>query len=306
MFIIRESRTLSPDIKWLRVEAAQVARKRKPGQFVIVRLDEHGERIPLTIADSDPAAGTITLVVQGVGKTTKMLNQLQVGDAILDLVGPLGRPSEIKRFGTVAVVGGGVGTAIAWPTAVALREAGNHVIGILGARTRELVILQDEMRAACDELWVVTDDGSEGERALVTEKLQSLLDSGRVIDRVLAIGPIPMMQAVADVTRPLAIPTVVSLNPIMVDGTGMCGGCRVIVGGTSRFACVDGPEFDAHQVDFKILGQRNQLYRDQERKSLAQFEAERAEQGPPHRCRLEPLVPELTAPPPDRIQQSES
>jgi ferredoxin--NADP+ reductase len=311
MFPLRETRSLSPEIKLLRVEAPQIARRRQAGQFVIVRLHAHGERIPLTIADSDTESGTITLVVQGVGKTTKMLNRLSIGESILDVVGPLGRPSEVNSFGnsfgTVVVIGGGVGTAIAWPTAVALEKAGNHVIGILGARTRELVILKDEMRAACDELWVVTDDGSDGERALVTEKLQALIDTGRVIDRVLAIGPVPMMQAVAEVTRRYAIPTVVSLNPIMVDGTGMCGGCRVIVGGTSRFACVEGPEFDAHQVDFNILRQRNSLYRNQERKSLEQFEAERrGEDDSSHRCRLESLVPELRSRADDSHQPSES
>jgi ferredoxin/flavodoxin---NADP+ reductase len=294
MFEITEARFLAPDIKLLRIDAPRIARKRKAGQFVIVRVHEHGERIPLTIADSDPEAGTITLIVQGVGKTSQLINMLGVGDALLDVVGPLGKPSEVEQYGTVAIIGGGVGTAIALPTAVAMKQAGNTVVSILGGRHRELVILEAEMQATSDELYVMTDDGSYGERGLVTDKLQSLLEAGCHIDRVLAIGPIPMMRAVAEVTRPQQIPTIVSLNPIMVDGTGMCGGCRVIVGGVSKFACVDGPEFDAHEVDFTILLQRNALYRPQERQAVEQFQQHPSlvwEEA--HDCQLERLHPEV-------------
>jgi ferredoxin--NADP+ reductase len=293
MFPIHHARLVAPDIKLFEIEAPRIARKRQAGQFVIVRIHEHGERIPLTIADSDADAGTITIVVQGIGRTTQLLNALNAGDALLDVVGPLGQPSEVRLYGTVVVIGGGVGTAIAWPTAVALRRAGNTVIGIIGGRSKGLVILEGEMRAACSELFVMTDDGSYGERGLVTHKLQQFIDAGRPIDRVLAIGPIPMMQAVAELTRPRAIPTVVSLNPIMVDGTGMCGGCRVTVGGRSRFACVDGPEFDAHEVDFTNLIQRNRLYRHQEQASLQDLQAHpetalEIERG----CRLQEEHPE--------------
>jgi ferredoxin--NADP+ reductase len=272
MFQIKEARFLAPDVKLLKVEAPLIARKRKAGQFVIVRTHEYGERIPLTIADSDADAGTITIVVQGVGKTTKLINMLEAGDVLLDVVGPLGKPSEIRRFGTVVVIGGGVGTAIAYPTAVALKTAGNNVLSIVGARTKEMLILEDEMRLASDELFVMTDDGSYGQLGLVTEKLQEIIALRQSIHQVLAIGPIPMMRAVAEVSRPHKIPTTVSLNPIMVDGTGMCGGCRVLVNGESRFACVDGPEFDAHAVDFDVLAKRNQLYRSQEQAALERFE----------------------------------
>jgi ferredoxin/flavodoxin---NADP+ reductase len=270
MFTILETRPLATDVKLLRLEAARIAGKRQAGQFVILRVHERGERIPLTIADSDPERGSITLVVQGVGKTTRLLNSLRVGEQVLDVVGPLGRPSEIARFGTACVIGGGVGAAIAYPTAVALKRAGNRVISILGGRTRSLVVLEAEIRATSDALFVTTDDGSFGEKGLVTDRLRALLDEER-IDYVLAIGPIPMMRAVAETTRPHAIRTVVSLNSVMVDGTGMCGGCRVSVGGESRFACVDGPEFDAHQVDFQNLANRNAMYRQMEARSLREF-----------------------------------
>lgn len=273
MFPILESRFLAPDVKLFRVHAPRIARRREAGQFVIVRLHDRGERIPLTIADGDSAAGWITLVVQGIGKTTKLLNRLETGDAILDVVGPLGHPSEVARFGTVVVVGGGVGAAIAWPTAVAFHRAGNRVISILGGRSRELVILEDELRAISQRLEITTDDGSYGRKGLVTDALADILAAEKV-DRVLAIGPVPMMRAVAETTRPLAIPTIVSLNAIMVDGTGMCGGCRVIVDEKSKFACVDGPEFDGHRVDFAVLQRRNAMYREAERAALARFEAD--------------------------------
>jgi ferredoxin--NADP+ reductase len=293
MFPIHHARLLAPDIRLFEIEAPRIARKHQAGQFVIVRIHEHGERIPLTIADSNADAGTITIVVQGVGLTTKLLNTLKAGDALLDVVGPLGQPSDVLLCGTVVVIGGGVGTAIAWPTAVALRQAGNTVIGISGGRSKDLVILEGELRAACNELFVMTDDGSYGEKGLVTHKLQQLIDAGRPIDRVLAIGPIPMMQAVAELTRPRAIPTVVSLNPIMVDGTGMCGGCRVTVGGQSRFACVDGPEFNAHHVDFTNLIQRNRLYRQQEQAALQELQDRPEAIAVLRPCRLQEEHPEV-------------
>ena len=254
------------------IQAPRIARKQQPGQFVILRLCEHGERIPLTIENSDPGDGTISIVVQAVGKTTRLLSSLETGDAILDVVGPLGKPSVIENFGTVAVVGGGVGAAMAYPTAAALKAAGNRVISIIGARTRELVILERELRVVSDAVYVTTDDGSYGERGLVIDTLRRLVEGGTHFDLVLAVGPIPMMKAVTDLTRSPRIPTVVSLNPIMIDGTGMCGGCRVLVDGRSQFACVDGPEFDAHKVDFDVLLQRNSMYRSAERESLAEFE----------------------------------
>lgn len=268
---IIEARFIAPDIKLFRIEAPKIAEKRKPGQFVVVRVDDLGERIPLTIADSNSSDGTITIIVQGVGKTTKQLNLLTEGEYIHDVVGPLGKPSEIEYYGTAISIGGGVGTAIAFPTAKALKEAGNYVIGIIGGRNKEFVILEDEMRRFCDELYPTTDDGSYGFHGFVTHKLQQLIDEGRKIDFVLAIGPIPMMKAVAEVTRPYGIKTVVSLNPIMVDATGMCGGCRVTVDNKTVFACVDGPEFDAHKVDFDLLIKRNRMYLEHERKSLENF-----------------------------------
>ncbi len=289
MFRIQEARFLSPDVKRFTIEAPRVARKRQAGQFVIVRVHEHGERIPLTIADGDSARGTITLIVQGIGKTTQLLNRLEAGDVLLDVVGPLGKPSEIERFGTVVVIGGGVGTAIAYPTARALKEAGNEVITIIGGRTAELVILEDEVRAISDELFITTDDGSRGEKGLVIDPLNRLIASGRPIHLVLAIGPVRMMQAVAQATRAHGIHTVVSLNSLMVDGTGMCGGCRIITTAGPRFACVDGPEFDAHTVDFDILAQRNRMYAQREREELDDFRAHGDEivTQTRHECRLE-------------------
>ena len=291
-FQIVEARLLAPDVKLFRISAPRIARKRKAGQFVIIRTHSQGERVPLTIADSDPKDGTVTLIVQGIGKTTKQLNSMNAGDHLTDVVGPLGKPSEIKLFGRVVVIGGGVGTAIAYPTAKALKQAGNHVISIVGARTKELVILEAEMRAISDELHVTTDDGSYAEKGFVTDKLKALMATGSKLDLVLAIGPIPMMRAVAETTRSQGIATVVSLNPIMVDGTGMCGGCRVLVDGKSQFACVDGPEFDAHRVDFDMLVKRNAMYRDMERRSLEEFQRQ-SKPAASHECRLEKQNPEL-------------
>ncbi len=258
------------------IEAPKIARKRKAGNFVIVRANEYAERIPLTIVDSDPERGSITLIVQGVGKSTRLLNSLCAGDELADVIGPLGHPTPIDSFGSVACIGGGVGAAEVLPIARAAKAAGNEVISIIGARTKGLLILEDEMREASDELYVVTDDGSYETHGLVTDPLTDLIVEGRVFDVVYAIGPMPMMRAVAELTEPYNIKTLVSLNPVMIDGTGMCGGCRVVVGGKTRFACVDGPEFDAHQVDFDTLIRRNRAYAAEEKVSLERFETEQA------------------------------
>jgi ferredoxin--NADP+ reductase len=272
MFKILHAEFLAPGIKRFVIEAPRIARKQKPGQFVILRLYEEGERIPVTIEQSDPDRGTINIVVQSIGKTTTLLNSLATGDRILNVVGPLGKPSEIEKFGTVVVMGGGVGTAMAYPTAVALKNAGNRVISIVGARNKELVILERELADASDALMITTDDGSYADKGFVTDKLRQLIENGTRIDLVMAIGPVPMMRAVAEMTRKERIRTIVSLNPIMIDGTGMCGGCRVLVDGKSEFACVDGPEFDAHRVDFSVLVQRNSMYRSAEQKSMEEFQ----------------------------------
>ncbi|MBV8053022.1 MAG: sulfide/dihydroorotate dehydrogenase-like FAD/NAD-binding protein [Acidobacteriaceae bacterium] len=275
MFKILHAEFIAPGIKRFVIQAPRIARKQKPGQFVILRVYEEGERIPITIEKSDPARGTINIVVQSIGKTTHLLNSLTSSESIRDVVGPLGKPSEIENFGTVVVMGGGVGTAMAYPSAAALKRAGNHVISIVGARSKELVILETEMREVSDELLITTDDGTYAEKGFVTDKLCHLIESGTRIDLVLAIGPIPMMRAVADLTRSYKIRTVVSLNPIMIDGTGMCGGCRVLIDGKSEFACVDGPEFDAHRIDFDVLVQRNAMYRAAEQKSFQDFQRDR-------------------------------
>lgn len=291
---ILEARWLAPDVKLFEILAPRIARKRQAGQFLIVRVHDKGERIPLTIADSDAERGRVTIVVQGIGKTTQLLNSLGVGAELSDVVGPLGEPSEIRHFGRVVVIGGGVGTAIAYPTAVALKRAGNEVISVIGGRTRDLVILEDQVRAASDTLHIVTDDGSYGRQGLVTDALRTLIDDGPPIDYVLAIGPIPMMRAVAELTRPHSIRTVVSLNSIMIDGTGMCGGCRVVVGDESLFACVDGPEFDAHHVDFEVLARRNSMYREAEAEALRRL-LERAEVLEPASCQAVALREEVPA-----------
>jgi ferredoxin/flavodoxin---NADP+ reductase len=273
VFDIVEARPLAQNIKLFVIQAPRIARKQKPGQFVILRLDDCGERIPLTIADADAAAGTITIVVQAIGKTTMLLSMLEAGDKILDVVGPLGKPSEIENFGTAVVVSGSVGTAMAYPTARELKRAGNNVISIVGARNKALMVLEDEVRAVSNETYVVTDDGSYGDKGLVTDKLKQIMATQKV-DYVLAVGPVPMMRAVANMTAADKIKTIVSLNSIMVDGTGMCGGCRVLVGDTSEFACVDGPEFDASRVNFEVLMQRNNMYREQERQSIERLQSD--------------------------------
>ena len=267
---IAEKEVLTPQIVRLKVIAPDIAKKRRPGQFVILRVDERGERIPLTIVDSDPREGTVTIIFQVVGKTTHMLSQLERGDKILDFAGPLGKPTEIEQFGTVVVVGGGIGTAVAYPIAKGMKEAGNRVFSIVGARSKDLLVLEHEVAAVSDEIVVTTDDGSYKRPGLVTEPLKEYLDRGDV-DQVIAIGPVPMMRAVSELTKTYGVKTLVSLNPIMVDGTGMCGACRVAVGGKTRFACVDGPEFDGHEVDFKDLTMRLTAYRDHEKQSYNQY-----------------------------------
>ncbi len=265
MHTILHREQLSEDVLLLRVQAPLIARERRPGQFVIVQIDtEFGERIPLTIADADPAEGSITLVVQVVGGTTRRLAALKEGEAIAAVVGPLGRPTHIARFGTVVGVGGGIGAAPLYPIAQGMKQAGNRLIVILGARTRRLLVLEERLRALADELIVCTDDGSYGRQALVTAPLREVCERTPKPDLAVAIGPPLMMKFCAETTRPLGVRTVVSLNTIMVDGTGMCGGCRVTVGDQTRFVCVDGPEFDGHQVDFDNMIQRLGAYREQE------------------------------------------
>lgn len=261
---------IAPAFKRYVVRAPLVARKHRAGQFVIVLLHEHGERIPLTIAGSDPDAGTVTLVVQEVGKSTMEMGLLEPG-ASIEVVGPLGAPTHVERFGTCVCVGGGAGIAPLLPIAKALQEAGNRVVSILGGRTEELLILRPEMEAVSDEMRYTTDDGSFGTKGLVTHELARYVEQHGAPDLVIAIGPAIMMKAVADMTRPLEIPTVVSLNTIMIDGTGMCGGCRVTVGNESKFVCVDGPEFDGHQVDFDLMMKRQRTYLEQEEAARQRF-----------------------------------
>jgi ferredoxin--NADP+ reductase len=271
---ILEKTAIADSICRFIIEAAKIAKKRKAGNFVIVRANEYAERIPLTIVDSDIERGSITLIVQGVGKSTRLLNSLCAGDELADVIGPLGHPTPIGSFGTVVCVGGGVGTAEILPIAKASRAADNQVISIIGARTKSLLILEDEMRETSDELYIVTDDGSYEREGLVVDPLSDLIVQGIDIDVVYAIGPMPMMRAVAELTEPYNIKTLVSLNPVMIDGTGMCGGCRVVVDGKTLFACVDGPEFDAHQVDFDTLIRRNRAYAEEEKISLERYENE--------------------------------
>jgi ferredoxin--NADP+ reductase len=252
---------IGPTVFRMRVSAPQLARKARPGQFVILRVTEDGERFPLTIADSDPAAGTLDLIFQVVGKSTLLLAAKQQGESILDLVGPLGLPTEIEKYGCVLCVGGGIGVAPLFPIAKALKAAGNTVVAVLGARSKNLLILESEFRAFADEVRVATDDGTYGRKGFVTDVITDLLAEGRRFDKAWAIGPVPMMRNAA-----AGVPTLVSLNPIMVDGTGMCGGCRVLVGGRVKFACVDGPEFPGDQVDFDSLARRLGTYREKERR----------------------------------------
>ncbi|MBM7867937.1 sulfide/dihydroorotate dehydrogenase-like FAD/NAD-binding protein [Heliobacterium gestii] len=273
MYPIVRKEILSASVKLFDLKAPLVAAKAKAGQFFILRADEKGERIPLTIADFDREQGTITAIFQEIGAGTRLLGQLEVGDAVLDVVGPLGVPSEIERFdGPVVVVGGGVGIAPIYPIARALKEAGNRVISIIGARNRELLFWEDKMAAVSDALIVCTDDGSYGRKGFVTDALKEFYEANGDLQRVWAIGPMPMMRAIANTTRPMGVHTIVSMNPLMMDGTGMCGACRVLVGGETKFACVDGPEFDGHLVDFDLALKRLAIYRDEEKRALAALE----------------------------------
>ena len=278
MYKIVRKKDLNSAVCLLEIEAPFVAKKAKAGQFIIFRIDEMGERIPLTIAGYDREKGTVTIIFQKVGFSTIALGNLNEGDYIQDFVGPLGKPSEVEGHKKVCVVGGGVGCAIALPTAQAFKEASAEVDVIIGFRSKDIVILEDEFRAASDNMYLMTDDGSYGEHGFVTVKLQQLLEAGNKYDLVLAIGPIPMMKFVSKTTEPFGVKTMVSLNPIMIDGTGMCGGCRVTVGGEVKFACVDGPEFDGHQVDYAELMSRNATYRERE-----------AEVTETHTCRMEAM-----------------
>lgn len=263
MFRIIEKKQLNNAVTSLKFEAPFIAKKVKPGQFVIVRIDGNGERIPLTVSDYDAKAGTVTLVIQAIGYTTKKLVSLNVGDGICDLVGPLGLPTEFGTPKKAIIIGGGVGCAIAYPQAKALFNSGADVTVIAGFRSRDIVILEEEMKAVSNSLYITTDDGTYGRKGLVTEVLSELLERDSY-DLVIAIGPVPMMKFVSLTTKPYGVKTLVSLNPIMIDGTGMCGGCRVTVGGETKFACVDGPDFDGHLVDFDELSRRNSFYRDEE------------------------------------------
>jgi len=260
------------------IEAPDIARVGKAGQFIVLRLHEKGERIPLTIVNVDPETGGVTLVIQEVGKSTReMGEQFHEGDSILDFAGPLGEATEIENYGTVVCVGGGVGIAPLYPIVRALKAAGNTVIGIIGYRSRDLMFYEEEFASSCDELIIMTNDGSYGKQGFVSDPLKQILESGRKIDRVWSIGPAIMMKVCADITRPFAVPTIVSLNSVMIDGTGMCGGCRVNVGGVAKFACVDGPEFDGHQVDFDLLMLRQGYYHDEESCSMDAYMAKQAE-----------------------------
>ena len=272
MFEILRKKILAPDIKEYYVEAPKIAKKAQPGQFVIIRLHETGERIPLTIADFDGHKGFIVLVVQEIGKTTiEMGDKYNQGDFIKDVVGPLGSPSHIEKYGTAVCIGGGIGVAPVYPITRALKVVGNRIISIIGSRSKDLLIWEDRMQKVSDEFYLTTDDGSKGVHGFVTTELSRIIEEKVGIDIVYAIGPVVMMRAVCEVTKPFNIKTIVSLNPIMVDGTGMCGACRVTVGNIVRFACVDGPDFDGHQVDFAELLCRQRTYVDHEKLSLNNF-----------------------------------
>jgi ferredoxin--NADP+ reductase len=262
---------LAKNIKRFVISNPHIAQKAEPGQFVIIRLKETSERIPLTLQDFDRESGMITIVVQEVGKSTEEMGMVEPGDTIEDVVGPLGKPTEIDKYGTVVCVGGGVGTPEIYPVARALKHAGNRVVTIIGARCKDLIIMEEEMIRVSHEIHITTDDGSYGDKGFVTDALARVIKTSMPIARVFAVGPVLMMKAVADCTRPHAIKTLVSLNPIMLDGTGMCGVCRVEVGGVTKFACVDGPEFDAHEVNFELLIQRLSTYVKQEKESLESF-----------------------------------
>lgn len=271
-FTIVDKKQIAPQIKEIKIKAPEIARKAKAGQFVILRVDDLGERIPLTLVSWENETGTITLIFQEVGLSTKKLGCLEINDKISNVAGPLGVPSDVRKYGTVAVVCGGVGSAAAYPIAKALKEAGNYVVTILGARNEGLLILEEQMRHASNELYISTDDGSKGSKGFVSDVLKSLISKNYKFDLVFAIGPPIMMRTTSEVTRPFHIKTLVSLNPIMVDGMGMCGACRVTVEGTTKFACVDGPEFDGHSTDFDELMKRLKVYPPEEKLSLEYYE----------------------------------
>ncbi|MDD5231216.1 MAG: sulfide/dihydroorotate dehydrogenase-like FAD/NAD-binding protein [Candidatus Marinimicrobia bacterium] len=292
MNLILQAEFIAPDIKKFVIAAPLIARKAKPGQFVILRVWEKGERIPITIVNGDPENGTVTLIIQGLGKTTRQMNMLNSGDYVHDLVGPLGQATHIENFGLAVCVSGGVGTAEALPIARALKEAGNTVIAIIGAREKALVICEAEMRTICDEVIITTDDGSYGTHGLVTDVLKTVIASDTKPDFVLAVGPLPMMRAVSEMTRPFSIKTMVSLNSIMVDGTGMCGGCRATVDGKTVFVCVDGPEFDGHQVNFDEIARRQKQFANQEKISAEIINKE--PQKVLHQCRLAKAINEIS------------
>ena len=276
MYPIVKKRVLNETVTLMEIQAPLVARKAQPGQFIIFRIDKEGERVPLTIAGYDREKGTVTIIFQKVGYTTEKLDLLNEGDALLDFVGPLGEPSHTDGIRRAAVIGGGLGVAIAYPQAKALHDAGAEVDLIVGFRNEHLIILQDELTAACTELTVMTDDGSNGHKGFVTQALAEKLEKGTQYDVVIAIGPMPMMKAVCDLTKPYGVKTIVSMNPIMIDGTGMCGGCRVTVGGETKFACVDGPDFDGHQVDWNEAMARSRMFRPEEARAKEKL----------HTCRL--------------------
>lgn len=281
MYKILKADFIAPNVKSFIIEAPHIAKKRQAGQFIILRVHAKGERIPITIADSNAAEGWINIIVQGLGKTSAHLNTLEAGDHLQDLVGPLGQPTHIKNWGTLVCISGGVGTAEALPIAAAGKAAGNRVISIIGARHKDLLIAEEQMAQVADEVRISTDDGSAGRHGLVTDVLQDLIDEGVQPDMIVAIGPLPMMAAVSNQTKTINIPTMVSLNAIMVDGTGMCGACRATVGGKTVFVCVDGPEFDGHQVNFQELGMRQKMYKKQEAES--------------HKCFLEAQMKKVKA-----------
>lgn len=273
MNTIVAKKELAPKIKLLEIHAPEIAEKAQAGQFVILRVDERGERIPLTLVDWNKEKGTITLIFLEIGASTEKLGTIEANGSVQDVIGPLGNPSDIKRYGTVCVIGGGVGTASAYPITRALRQAGNKVVTIVGAKTAALLILEDEIKKVSDELLISTDDGTKGQKGFVSDVLKGLIEKGYAFDIVYAIGPTVMMRAVAETTRPYKIHTIVSLNPIMVDGMGMCGACRVSVGGQTRFACVEGPEFDAHKVDFGELLKRQMAYVSEEKLALQRWQS---------------------------------
>jgi ferredoxin--NADP+ reductase len=266
-FKIITKKTLNPQIFLMEIDAPLVAKKAEPGQFIILRIDEHGERVPFTVADFNREKGTVTIIVQIVGKTTRDLAELKAGDELIDFAGPLGRPTELDGLKKVAVIGGGLGTAIAYPQAKKLHAMGAEVHVITGFRDKSLIILEDELKAVSDKLVITTDDGSNGVQGFVTDRLKELIESGEKYDSVIAIGPLVMMKAVCAVTKEHDIPTIVSMNPVMIDGTGMCGGCRIIVGGETKFACVDGPDFDGHQIDWKSAMNRQSMFKEYEKRS---------------------------------------